>query len=278
MFKKLLLPVIMSLSFFINASDYSLLENPFAALRLITQESEFNEIPAIRTDAYDYLGNTTQHEGKTRIIFVRHGESNSNAEKSIAGRTLDSDLSSFGLLQAQAVGNRFLELDLHFDEVYSSPMTRAMKTARLAYPSHEKALNIDERLHEKWYGPFEGANADIYHAVVKKEEIEIPQLKTFAEKFSYKADPGMESSYEVYARVCEFIDDVESKHHGKNILVGSHGGLMKALFMADAALNGYLIEYRSFDLENCGIIVSEIDYCGAMQVVATRGVKFLKKK
>jgi hypothetical protein len=60
--------------------------------------------------------------------------------------------------------------------------------------------------------------------------------------------------------------------------VATHNGVMKALFMADSAQRGFDIEYRSYDLGNCAILVLEIDENDQMQIVATSGLKFRNKK
>lgn len=68
----------------------------------------------------------------------------------------------------------------------------------------------------------------------------------------------------VYQRITGFIHQAHQEHSGKNILVVTHNGVMKSLFMADAAFRGADIEYRSFDLGNCAVVVLEVDAQGKM--------------
>jgi broad specificity phosphatase PhoE len=138
-------------------------------------------------------------------------------------------------------------------------------------------INQDERLHEKWYGPYEGATESEYAPIKNKEEHEIPLLLTFAEKFAYKADLNIESMQEIYFRIDDFIRDIRPDQLGKNILISTHNGVMKSIFMADSAFRGYDVEYRSFDLGNCSVIVVEVHENEELKIVATDGLKFRTK-
>jgi broad specificity phosphatase PhoE len=241
---------------------------------------QFYQIPTIAMDASDYLKKAKKTKRISRFIFVRHGESISNQEKSVAGRTLDVDLSEMGISQALETGVMLYENQVSLDAAYSSPSLRAIKTANfiLELLAHEKSPQLDERLYEKFYGPYEGASEQEYAPIKKLEEIENSgPHKTFKEKFTFKAHSEMESLAEVYARTIHFINEVSHKHKGQNILVTTHNGVMKALFMADAAKLGLDIDYRSYDLSNCSVIVIEVEK-KEICIKATSGLKFREKK
>lgn len=239
----------------------------------------FHQIPAIKNDVYNYLKNTPLSFEKTRFVFIRHGESTSNQEKSMAGRTLDVDLSDKGQTQALTCGLSLLENGILFDRVYSSPSLRAKRTAELVLEaSHQKwILDLDERLYEKFYGPYEGASENAYAPVKRIEEIENsgPQ-KSFTEKFHFKAHPDMESMAEIHQRVLDFLFDIAPQLKGKTVFVATHNGVMKALFMADAFLKGYDVDYRSYDLGNCSLVIVEVME-NRWEVCATNGLKFRTK-
>ena len=63
---------------------------------------------------------------KTKIYFIRHGESLGNAARKILGHT-DLDLSELGYRQAFATAEHLK--DIHIDVIYSSDLMRAMHTA-----------------------------------------------------------------------------------------------------------------------------------------------------
>lgn len=257
---------------------------PQPTLDFVKSVDEFQQIPTIATQAYDYLQNIPVAKAVSRFIFVRHGESTSNQEKSIAGRKLDVVLSENGRDQAQKVGLNLKKREIPLDAVYSSPSARAQQTARLILEELkiQKDLQLDEQLYEKFYGPYEGATEQEYAPVKKIEEVHNsgPE-KSFEEKFTFKAHPDMESMADIYHRITqflnktheEFLKKVHEENAGQNVLVATHNGVMKALFMADAAKRGIVVDYRSFDLGNCSVVVIEVEG-NDIRVVATNGLKF----
>lgn len=261
----------------VNASDISLALPEI--LDTVKTVQQFDKIPTISTSSFDYLQKMDANETITRLILVRHGESNSNKEKSIAGRTIDTDLSDKGIKQAKEVGRMLHARQVEIHDVFSSPTLRTFKTAQeiLSAAKLFLQINYDEHLHEKWYGSYEGATEFEYAPIKIKEETEIPLLSNFAEKFSYKADPNIESMDEVYQRVELCIKNICQNQQGKTLLMTTHNGVMKSLFMADCAIRGYDVEYRSFDLDNCSVIVMEVDEKGTLKVVATHGLTFRTK-
>jgi broad specificity phosphatase PhoE len=246
-------------------------------LLLVRTERHFQEIPFIATSPVSYFKKNTKVPGVMRVIFVRHGESESNAKGQIAGQTHDSPLSLKGEMQAQATGRSLLQASVDIDAAFTSPMKRAKKTAKLILEHLEIKHDLieDERIHERFYGPYEGASKEIVIALRKKEVDEISHLKTFAQKFAYKAHPEMESIESVYMRVSNFLSDTKEKYAEKTVLMAAHNGVLKSLVMAAAAMRGYDLEFRAFDLANCGIVVLEIDANGRIEVTATDGLSLV---
>ena len=105
------------------------------------------------------------------IYIVRHGTTEWNSEHKIQGRT-DIMLDSLGREMARQTGERFKELGITFDRIYSSPLKRAYETARLiADPEYrqdpesteiEKSdkIIIDKRLRELSFGRQEGQHVE----------------------------------------------------------------------------------------------------------------------
>ncbi|WP_290863350.1 histidine phosphatase family protein [Flavobacterium sp.] len=246
----------------------------------VKTEAQFKNIPTIESTAFDYLQQIDENENMTRLIFVRHGESNSNKEKSMAGRTLETDLTDQGIKQAKDTGTALALSNVKIHAVFSSPTLRALQTTEtmLSKMNLSLPINQDERLHEKWYGPYEGVSEKEYAPIKKQEEEEIPLLPTFFDKFAYKADLNIESMQEIYHRVGEFIREVGHDQLGKNVLITTHNGVMKSIFMADSAFCGFDVEYRSFDLGNCSVIVMEVDDQENFKIVATDGLKLRIKQ
>ncbi len=93
-----------------------------------------------------------------RLWLARHGETDWSASGKHTGCT-DVPLNARGRVQAEALGRGLAALDVHFNAAYTSPLSRARETARLAgFPD---AIPMDDLL--EWdYGEFEGRKtADI---------------------------------------------------------------------------------------------------------------------
>ncbi|MBR1752384.1 MAG: histidine phosphatase family protein [Ruminococcus sp.] len=75
------------------------------------------------------------------IYIIRHGKTELNKNNVLQGRS-DHPLNDEGIKQAQRAAELFKGISL--DYVYSSPLIRAVQTAKIAAPRNEPIL--DERL------------------------------------------------------------------------------------------------------------------------------------
>ena len=92
------------------------------------------------------------------LVLLRHGESAWNAEDRFTGR-VDVDLTTRGEDQARRCGRLLREAGLLPDRVYTSTLTRAVRTGTLALAGAgrpEVPLRQDGRLDERSYGALEG--------------------------------------------------------------------------------------------------------------------------
>lgn len=102
------------------------------------------------------------------IYFIRHGECQANVDGVIAGASDDSPLTDFGRQQAKEAAYELK--DITFDLIISSPLQRALDTAKII----AKELNIDtdeiivsKEFIEKDVGPFTGKPKAEYYAFEK---------------------------------------------------------------------------------------------------------------
>ena len=102
-----------------------------------------------------------------KVYFVRHGESQWNAEDKICGVT-DSPLTEKGRLQAVETGKVILELGIHADMILFSPLIRAAGTASQISEITGIPLREEPRLIEQAFGIWEGTSPrnseDFYRA------------------------------------------------------------------------------------------------------------------
>lgn len=255
----------------------------------VNSKDVFESIPAVQQDALEYLKSVKTTDNVVRFIFVRHGETPTNARGGLPGsRTSGDPLTEKGVIQATEAGRAIAETGISIDRFYRSPTLRTEQTMfHIQKQLGMESPSIqDERLHEKYHGRYEkyGSLSETEMEVLKQENAlvkakEIQEntgpSKTFLEKFHYSPDPQeIESLNSIYERVSTFLSDSSEE---KNILVVSHYGTLKTLFMQDAYRNGFDLDYRIHDLKNCGIVVIEIDEEGA-HVKATTGITFTPEK
>ena len=63
------------------------------------------------------------------IVFIRHGQTDVNKDNRLQGAKVDAELNDYGHEYARKAAKNFDESE--FDVVYSSPMKRAVETAKI---------------------------------------------------------------------------------------------------------------------------------------------------
>ena len=67
------------------------------------------------------------------IYIIRHGQTANNKAKLLQGRS-DIPLNKDGIRQAEAAAKWFRDQQIRIDRVYSSPLIRAVETAKIIAP------------------------------------------------------------------------------------------------------------------------------------------------
>lgn len=175
------------------------------------------------------------------IYLIRHGKTDKNKANVLQGRS-DQPLNDEGIKEAEDAAKKLGSIK--FSHVYSSPLRRAVETARILVPGFEPTL--DDRLMEMDYGPYEGAD-------LKNPSPELTAF--FADFVNTPAPPGMESLKSVVSRLGSFIEDI--RHLSGDILISTHAIAMKgALEYLTPESNG---SYWSRYIGNCAIYVADND-------------------
>ena len=147
------------------------------------------------------------------IYFIRHGETDYNKVHRYQGQ-LDIPLNETGIIQAENARDKLA--GFVFDEIYSSPLSRAKKTAEIINEKQGATLFFDDRLKEIYGGTSQGSCLDTWSPEEIKELHENPK------KF------GAESSQQLCERVESFFKEIENTD--KNILIVAHGGVYRAIY------------------------------------------------
>jgi broad specificity phosphatase PhoE len=156
----------------------------------------------------------------TRVLLVRHGATVSSGEDSFNGET-DVPLSELGREEARALGRRLAEDRI--DAFYSSPLSRALETARLVAEAHGKEVvplpDLREVSHGRWEGKLRAQVEEIYTEEYRRWE---------ADPFSF-APSGGETGLAVTARALPALLGIVAAHAGERVLVVSHKATIRLL-------------------------------------------------
>lgn len=182
----------------------------------------------------------------TRIIAVRHGETDWNVATRIQGHT-DIALNATGQWQARQVALALADEDIA--RIYSSDLSRAQATAQ-AIAQHTRndtarTVHLQPGLRERGFGLFEGHTyADI--------EAQWPEdSQRWKQREPDFAPPGGESPVQVMERVERTIGELAARHLGAQIVVVAHGGVMDMLYRL--ATRQTVSAARTWELGNTAI-------------------------
>lgn len=129
-------------------------------------------------------------------------------------------LNEIGRAQGRKLGEHFKKNQIYFDEAYSSDLSRALETAKLAI---DMPIKIDKRLRERAFGTIEGQHVNTYRDEARKSGLKEKDL-------SYYTPQGAETLQEVNGRVKAFFAEKilpQIKTPNRKVLVVTHGGVIR---------------------------------------------------
>lgn len=162
------------------------------------------------------------------VILARHGRTEANAQRILAGRSAGVDLDETGLAQARAAAGRLAGLELA--AAFSSPLERCRQTATELLAGRGLRARVERRLIECDYGEWTGRPmADLVREDLWRTVLSHPAGVRF---------PGGESMAEMSARSVAAVRDRDREVAGSAgddavWLAVAHGDIIKAV-LADA--------------------------------------------
>jgi 2,3-bisphosphoglycerate-dependent phosphoglycerate mutase len=153
---------------------------------------------------------------------MRHGQAESNVNRILAGRNMESHLTEYGRQQVVDSAKQLMK-NIAIEKVYASPVTRTVETAQIVCQVLGTDYVIDERLYETDMGRLVGMN---YEEVTTK-------YSDVLTRFYYDYDPilesfGVEAFSSVKLRITSLLDDLLYKHEDSNVLMITHLDPIKA--------------------------------------------------
>ena len=163
----------------------------------------------------------------SRLILLRHGESQWNLENRFTG-WVDVPLSPRGIQEAKNAGDKLKAFV--FDRAFTSMLSRANDTLRLALETIGQThipIEKDKALNERMYGELQGLNKA---ETAKKYGDE--QVKIWRRSYDVPP-PGGESLKDTANRVLPYYTNTIKPYlaKGETILIAAHGNSLRALVM-----------------------------------------------
>lgn len=187
-----------------------------------------------------------------KLVLLRHGQSQWNLENRFTGWK-DVDLTDQGREEAKAAGKLLKSEGFEFDLIFTSVLTRAIRTMQIAVSEMDQLwvpVIRDWRLNERSYGALQGLNKSETAEKHGEEQVKIwrrsysvppPALEETDERHPkhdrrYKGiDPKVlpltESLKETVERMVPYWESTIAPEvkSGKTILIVAHGNSLRAL-------------------------------------------------
>ena len=173
--------------------------------------------------------------------IVRHGQTDWNVQERLQGHT-DIPLNATGRTEAAALQKEFASTS--FTAAFSSDLARAAETAAIILEGKNVAATPCRWLRERYYGALEGTTPKERTTLFREQHTTQPI--TFFGCVTAKLCTDLETPEAVFTRVSSELYALSRTHPGQNILVVTHGGVLRHL------LYPYLDqENEPWKIENC---------------------------
>jgi len=163
-------------------------------------------------------------EDKIKLVLIRHGETHWNHQRRIQGGSSDTVLSQNGRKQVKNLGLTLKDTDL--SAVYSSPLQRALKTARTIAKHHGLEVQVEPDFRELEVGELEGLSietltSDFSHFLVQWRGGD------GSEKL-----PGGESLVDLQKRCWSAVQRIVTEHEGTVVVVSHYFAILTIICAA----------------------------------------------
>ncbi len=157
------------------------------------------------------------------IYLIRHGQTDANVSGIYQGN-MDVPLNNKGLKQAELVAWRLRQMKI--DQFYVSHLKRARDTAKFILEYHDITPVTEQDLQEISLGEWQGKT----RADVKSEYADYIKAREDNDDAHTTPFPGGESFASFEQRAVQiFYDILDRGEQNQNIVIVTHGGIIKAL-------------------------------------------------
>ncbi len=157
----------------------------------------------------------------TKLLLIRHGESEANRERFFAGQ-LDAPLLDTGIFQAELTA-RYIAESYTVSAVYASDLQRAFKTGEIIAAMCGAPIFSDRQLREIYAGAWQGKSFEELISLFKKDYTswlyDIGNCKT----------TGGEGTQELANRVLSALTKIAKEHSGETVAIATHATPIRAM-------------------------------------------------
>jgi broad specificity phosphatase PhoE len=180
------------------------------------------------------------------VFLLRHGETAWNKLGRVMGRS-QVPLGADGIQQIEKVAPLVAALEL--DGIYTSPLRRAVQTAKLVAQGTNLPITKSEGLNEIAFGDWTGRHFD--------DLIDDELYRRFIKSPAKTVLPGGETISDVQGRGLRVINEAAQKVPGGRFLFVSHGDVIRAILSHYIKLP--LNEYRRLRVDNGSLSALQTD-------------------
>ncbi|MGA2464330.1 MAG: histidine phosphatase family protein [Thermodesulfobacteriota bacterium] len=184
----------------------------------------------------------------TRIILVRHGETEWNRVERFRGRA-DLPLNDTGLAQAEDTGRR-IAAEYRPVAVYSSPLSRAVKTAEAIAGHFTLPVQVHAGLIDIDYGQWQGLTPD------KAKERWAEVVDAWYNTPHTARIPGGETLDELRARAMGTVNELAVRHQGQTIVLVAHTVINRIILLGVLSMEND--RFWRLRQDTCAINVFEV--------------------
>ena len=150
----------------------------------------------------------------TRLVFLRHAESEANLNRLFYGARTNVNIIEFGRKQAEKTAE-YLR-DTHIDIAYSSDLVRVIQTAKPTVKGRDIPFIITRELREIDGGKFDGISW------VEISEKYPDELYLWKNDFANAKLPDGETVEDFQKRIILAVDKIVKGNKGKTVLIATH--------------------------------------------------------
>ena len=184
----------------------------------------------------------------TTVLLVRHGQTESNITGYFMGWS-NEDISDPGYAQVRSLSSRLAEFPVA--TIYTSPLKRAMNTARILAEPHKLELNVLDDLTEIGLGDWQGLHRDEvsqkWPEIWKQSRID-PSVVTF---------PNGENFQQLTKRAVRAFNRIVADNTNGHTLAVTHDAVIRVL--AAHVLGTSNSIYRHMEINNASLSVMRVE-------------------